>query len=318
MSFGGKTAGWTGYHALALVLAMLLAFGAAVPGFAQEGGTTQAGSSEETGAAEGGTGDGGTVQPQIVGGEPVETGKLPFMVSIQYERRGQTNHYCGGTLIDEDSILTAAHCTDRITRVNTSTTVDYRDVVLVIGRTKLDGNQGVERRISRLSDVEEHPKFDLRLKGYRYDAAVIDFDQPVGIKPIALASRGSNNLEQPKDGAFIAGWGNTVQQGTDLSEPDRFPNRMHRAKVPIVSDRKAEKVYKSNYVSKIMVAAGRKGKDTCQGDSGGPMWAITEAGRRQIGITSFGYGCGERGFPGVYAEVNSPSIFDFIKSASSN
>ena len=115
---------------------------------------------------------------------------------------------------------------------------------------------------------------------------------------------------------MVAGWGNTVRQDTELSQPDRYPNRMRRASPPIVSDREGEKAYKRDYVSSLMVSAGRPGVDTCQGDSGGPMWVNTDAGRRQIGITSFGNGCGARGFPGVYAEVNSPSIYDFIITAS--
>jgi hypothetical protein len=49
-------------------------------------------------------------------------------------------------------------------------------------------------------------------------------------------------------------------------------------------------------------------------DSGGPMWA-TPQGRRQIGIASFGAGCGDKGHPGVYAEVNAPSIRTFITNA---
>jgi secreted trypsin-like serine protease len=64
-----------------------------------------------------------------------------------------------------------------------------------------------------------------------------------------------------------------------------------------------------------MVAAGREGKDTCQGDSGGPMFAKTASGPRQIGITSFGAGCGAQGYPGVYTEVNAASIRSFIIDA---
>jgi secreted trypsin-like serine protease len=64
-----------------------------------------------------------------------------------------------------------------------------------------------------------------------------------------------------------------------------------------------------------MVAAGREGKDTCSGDSGGPMFARQADKRYQIGITSFGRGCGASGYPGVYTEVNARAVKPFIVNA---
>jgi secreted trypsin-like serine protease len=64
-----------------------------------------------------------------------------------------------------------------------------------------------------------------------------------------------------------------------------------------------------------MVCAGKTAEDTCQGDSGGPLFVTRSGVRRQIGITSFGNGCGAPGFPGVYTEVNASSIYNFIKRA---
>ncbi len=296
-------------YLLVMVLATVMGLGAALPVFAQEGGSTE-GSSP-------GNEEGGTVQPQIVGGEPVPTGELPFMVSIQYQRGGEARHFCGGSLIDADSVLTAAHCADVIDRVNTRETIAFKNVRLVIGRTELNSQQGEERRISSFSNIRIHPLYNGATSS-KYDAAVINFDDPVNLRPITLVGKGKNGLERPGRRAVVAGWGNTVQQDTDFSQPDRFPNRMRRAYPPIVSDAEGEEVYGRGYVSPLMVSAGKRGIDTCQGDSGGPMWGVADAGRRQIGITSFGAGCGARGFPGVYAEVNAPSIANFIKAAASS
>jgi secreted trypsin-like serine protease len=90
---------------------------------------------------------------------------------------------------------------------------------------------------------------------------------------------------------------------------------MRVARVPIVSDARARDVYGSSFVGALMVAAGKAGKDTCSGDSGGPMFARQGDKRYQIGITSFGEGCGARGYPGVYTEVNAPAIRTFIVDA---
>jgi secreted trypsin-like serine protease len=90
---------------------------------------------------------------------------------------------------------------------------------------------------------------------------------------------------------------------------------MRAARVPIVSDARARDAYGPSYVGALMVAAGREDKDTCSGDSGGPMFARQSDKRYQIGITSFGRGCGVRGYPGVYTEVNARGIRGFIVNA---
>ncbi len=136
--------------------------------------------------------------------------------------------------------------------------------------------------------------------------------------PIVLAPEESGDtLERPRTNGVV-GWGNTIKQGSALSQRDRYPARLQRATPPIVSDRKARDAYRAQYISPLMVAVGRSGEDTCQGDFGGPLWVKTDAGKRQIGITSFGEGCSKRGFPGVYTEVNSPSISTFIDGAAEN
>ena len=290
-------------YLLALLLAMLLALAAAVPVFAAE-----------EPAAE----DGGTVQPQVVGGEPVPDGAYPFMVSIQADTsdaRPYREHFCGGTLIDSDSVLTAAHCADVIGAANTPVTVSFQDVRLAIGVTKLNSHQGSVRRIAIPTDVRIHPLYDARTR--KYDAAVIGLDRPVSEEaPIVRApEEAGDTLERPRTNGVVAGWGNTIKQGADFSQPDRYPERLQRATPPIVSDRKAREAYGAEYIGPLMVAAGRSGEDTCQGDSGGPLWVKTDAGKRQIGITSFGAGCGKRGFPGVYTEVNHRSISAFIDEA---
>ena len=288
-----------GRYLLALAFATLLALGAAVPVFAAE---------EPAGEDE------AIFQPQVVGGEPVPDGTFPFMVSIQADTsdaRPYREHFCGGTLIDRDSVLTAAHCADVIGAANTPATVSFRDIRLAIGVTKLNTRQGEARGISSFADVRIHPLYDGRTR--KYDAAVIDLDAPVDLKPIALAPEETGDaLERPRTNGVVAGWGNTIKQGADLSQRDRFPERLQRGTPPIVSDRKGRNAYGAEYISPLMVAAGKSGEDTCQGDSGGPLWVRTEAGKRQIGITSFGLGCGKRGFPGVYTEVNNPSISTFI------
>jgi secreted trypsin-like serine protease len=229
-------------------------------------------------------------------------------VALLDARFGSTSfqqQFCGGTLIDEDSVLTAAHCV-------VSTSVQPTHVT--IGRTVLDSNQGQKRRVS---EILIHPLYNPS-QDDAYDAAVLELSNPVsGIVPIKLATSNQNFAESPKRNATVAGWGNTIAQPAGGSAGSSFPNRMREAQVPLVSDNQAASVYGSNYVKSLMVAAGKEGKDTCQGDSGGPMFTKVNSSYRQIGITSFGIGCGADGFPGVYTEVNASPIRSFITGAAS-
>jgi secreted trypsin-like serine protease len=275
------------WHLIALVVALVLGLGA-VSVFA----------AEETKA----------FQAQVVGGTAVQNGEYPFVSALLDVRRGNNGYdqqFCGGSLIDRDSVLTAAHCL----------VTPKRYLRVVVGRTVLSSNQGQKRRVS---EITAHRDYRGNVSD-AYDVAVLNLTRPVsGISPITPAPVGSNGLERPGRRATIAGWGNTIAQPAYGSNGTNYPDRMRKARVPIVSDNKAKSVYGAAYVSSLMVAAGKTGKDTCQGDSGGPMWVNTAAGRRQIGITSFGRGCGAEGYPGVYTEVNAPSIRNFIQQAASN
>jgi secreted trypsin-like serine protease len=249
-------------------------------------------------------------QAQVVGGTAVPNGKYPFVAFV----RGQTQDFrffCGGSLIDPNSVLTAAHCAEGVRASKMTVTV---------GRTVLGSDQGQKRRVS---NIFVHSKYDN--DNLAYDAAVLKLSRSVsGIEPIKRATASQDNLERPGRYATIAGWGNTIKQPANCeifcNTDSNYPKRMREARVPLVSDAEADKTYDaidgpSDYIPPLMVAAGREGKDTCQGDSGGPLFAKTASGPRQIGITSFGAGCATKRYPGVYTEVNAASIRSFITDA---
>jgi secreted trypsin-like serine protease len=246
---------------------------------------------------------------KIIGGTAVPDGKYMFVAALLNTNFGSTafqQQFCGGTLIDQDSVLTAAHC------VFGESAAPLR---VTVGRTVLDSNQGQKRRVSK---IFIHPLYNPSLND-AHDAAVLKLSSPVSsIGPIKLATSNQDFLESPGRNATVAGWGNTIAQPAGSSAGSSFPNRMREAQVPLVSDDQAASVYGSSYVNSLMVAAGKEGKDTCQGDSGGPMFAKVNSSYRQIGITSFGIGCGADGFPGVYTEVNTSPIRSFITNAASN
>jgi secreted trypsin-like serine protease len=257
--------------------------------------------------------------PRIVGGTAVPNGKYPFIAALIDTRiQGNTpfdQQYCGGTLIDKNSVLTAGHCVDddlEVPGVQLSPTAPLR---VTVGRTVLNSKQGQVRRVSK---IFVHPDFRPNRSG-AYDVAVLKLIGSVsGIQPIKLATSSQNYLERPGRNATVAGWGDTNAQ----PQEENFPDRMREASVPVVSDSRADSVWDAlvghslGYVPPLMVAAGTKSKSACQGDSGGPLFDTVDGKRYQIGITSFGPNrCGTARYPGVYTEVNNPKIRNFILAA---
>jgi secreted trypsin-like serine protease len=237
-----------------------------------------------------------SVSPMIVGGTAVPNGKYPFMAYVKLYRNGKRSGFCAGSLIDRNSVLTAAHCL-----------LDATGAVVVVGRTDLrKKNRGQE---IGASGPFIHPRYN----GNGYDAGVLKLRRPVkGIKPIKLATAKQNKLEKPGHILTAAGWGVMKQR------PEILPKRMHEVSVPVVSDSRAKRAYQSQgleYLPSLQVAAAKKGKSPCFGDSGGPLF--DSGSRTQVGITSHGpmQKCGTARYPGVYTEVNDPNIRDFILAA---
>jgi secreted trypsin-like serine protease len=270
--------------------------------------------------------------------------KYSFVAALLNTNKGHKafqQQFCGGSLIDRDSVLTAAHC---VTGTR-GFPVPPRPLRITVGRTVLNSDQGQKRRVSR---IFIHPRYNGDT--VTYDAAVLKLSSSVsGIAPIKLATSRQNYLERPGRNATVAGWGSTTARPAcrpSFVSPE-FPYRMRHAQVPIVSDSRADQLYQdicrfigpsySHYIPRLMVAAGGTGKDACQGDSGGPLFVArapdgngdndgkngdgdngtSGAKYTQIGITSFGPGCGTERYPGAYTEVNASPIARFIKRAAS-
>src|SRR5215212_7362219 len=171
-----------------------------------------------------------SVSPLIVGGTAVPNGKYPFMAALLDKRRpgdAFDELFCGGTLIDKDSVSTAAHCL-----VNPKPD----KLQVVVGRTALNQNRGQLRSVSRRF-------IQPRYNGNGYDAAVLKLRRAVkGIKPIKLATAKQNKLEKPGHILTAAGWGVVKQRPGPF---DVRTIRMHEVSVPVVSDSRAKRAYLS-------------------------------------------------------------------------
>lgn len=220
------------------------------------------------------------VTPNVVGGSPADIADFPYAVALTDASGSQ---FCGGSLIAEDKVLTAAHCAEG---------QDPADVVAVTGRTDLTTNEGNETPVS---DIWIHPDYDGVSTGA--DVAVLTLSSAVpDAKPIELASATDDPSYAPGTDATVAGWGTTSEGGSSS-------DTLLQGTVPVTSDEDCAAAYGSEYDAQGMVCAGlpEGGVDACQGDSGGPL----VVNGTLAGVVSWGNGCARPDYPGVYARVGT-------------
>lgn len=215
-------------------------------------------------------------EPRIVGGETASIDEYPYAVYLANKDGYQ---FCGGALIDNDSVLTAAHCAEAIPRT---------DLAVVAGRGDKDTDAGMRVDVT---EVWIHPEFEAPWRGD--DVAVLTLDHPVPYQAAGIAGSGDAELYEPGTTATVVGWGRTAEDGPRSQT-------LRAAQLPLVSDAECAETF-SAYEAESMVCAGFEegGVDACQGDSGGPLLV----GDRVIGIVSWGRGCARPDTPGIYTRV---------------
>ncbi|MFI7412118.1 S1 family peptidase [Streptomyces sp. NPDC049627] len=215
----------------------------------------------------------------IVGGTTTTTTAYPFMMQIT---DASQNQFCGGTLVSATKVVTAAHC------MAGETTSSVR---VVGGRTYRNGTNGT---VSRVSKIWVHPDYTDATKGN--DVAVLTLSTSMPYTTASYVDSSDTGVYAAGTTARIVGWGTTSSNGSSS-------NQLRTATVPTVSNAGCASSYGSDFIASDMICAGYTsgGVDTCQGDSGGPLLI----GGVLAGITSWGEGCAQAGYPGIYTRLTT-------------
>ncbi|AKT43110.1 trypsin-like serine protease [Chondromyces crocatus] len=234
----------------------------------------------------------------IVGGSNQNITDHPWQVSIQ---SSSGSHFCGGSVLNANWIVTAQHCIEGAASYNVAAPGSMR---VAAGASKLSGMNS-SGQIRQIEQVIPYPGYSDASLGK--DIALIKLSSPLTlngttVKAIALATPAdaSAGLTNAGVSANVSGWGTLRSGGSS-------PDTLQAVNVPIVSNATASSLYGTT-ISADQIAAGdttNGGKDACQGDSGGPFTVAKGSDRILAGVVSWGNGCADRRYPGLYARVST-------------
>ncbi|XP_059053492.1 trypsin-1-like [Achroia grisella] len=234
---------------------------------------------------------------RIVDGVKTAQNEFPWVLRLTYFDK----FYCGGMLINDRYVLTAAHCVINLMWFMIKVTLGEHNHC----------NATVRPETRFVIEVTAH---NFTYRYLRDDIALLKLNAPVEIseiiKPICLPFDDESSYVIFK--AFALGWGT-------VSEKKNHSCDLLEVELPVLSNNDCKKTkYEASMIADSMMCAGypdKGGKDTCQGDSGGPLCVERKDKRYElIGVVSWGIGCGRPGYPGVYTRVTK--YLNWIKNNS--
>ncbi|KAI4457410.1 tryptase-related [Holotrichia oblita] len=210
---------------------------------------------------------------RIVGGVETTANAYPWMVYLTYSGR----FYCGASVINDRYILTAAHCINGFPKERLAATFLDHD------RSTTYETKTFTRKIA---NILKHGGYGVG-GTFNNDIALLKLNEPLDfsglVKPVSI----------------VTGWGATESTG-------QVSNVLREVDVPVISNMECRSTGYGRRITDNMICAGypEGQKDACQGDSGGPMHIANNSLYSIIGVVSWGEGCAQANYPGVYTRVN--------------
>lgn len=234
--------------------------------------------------------------PRIVGGEEAAAHEFPYQVSLQWNfNDGQIEsfHFCGGSVLNENFVLTAAHCKTKYS--------DDGFIEVVAAEHDVSAVEGPEQR-RQVRSFTVHEGYDVIQGVSPDDIAVIRVDKPFVMNDKVKAVQLPKQLEQFEGDVVLSGWGSISKTPTP-----EYPDKLRKVVLPLVDFEQCHMLwgFESALVRSNVCAGPIDGsRSACSADSGGPL--VKQSGDQviQVGVVSWGaVPCGAPKLPTVFAAV---------------
>lgn len=245
------------------------------------------------------------VNTRIIGGSGATEGRYPYAVSLQ----DNIGHFCGGSLIAKDVVLSAAHCMQ--------TQGGY---FAVVGRHELNTTNGDELIVK--TEIP-HPSYDPSTTNNDFMILILDRPTSLDVDLVTV----SQDIVPIDTAVTVMGWGDVHPS----DEIQMLAEELMETEVFVISNEECDQSSGNiggteingtliggwefdyhNEITENMMCAKDSGEDSCQGDSGGPLVIVSDSGADlQVGVVSWGISCAHKDFPGVYARTSSQ--YDWIR-----
>ncbi|XP_078023202.1 apolipoprotein(a)-like isoform X7 [Epinephelus lanceolatus] len=227
---------------------------------------------------------------RIVGGCVSKPHSWPWQISLQTP---EGSHFCGGSLIDHQWVLTAAHCLHQ--------SEDPSNYKVLLGVHTKSGNEPSQQERNVEKVIREPNNADIALLKLQSPAMIND-----KVLPVCLPEQ--DYIVPTRTECYVTGWGRTQGTGGE--------GVLKETGVPVIENKVCNSPqYMNGLIKDHEMCAGinEGGMDTCQGDSGGPLVCKIQNSYILQGVTSWGIGCATPMRPGVYARVST--FVDWINKA---
>jgi trypsin len=217
---------------------------------------------------------------RIVGGHNISIQEVPYQISLQHDG----DHFCGGSIISPNYIVTASHCTSFY---------DASSLTIRAGTS----TRGVGGQVINVSKIYNHPNFTEQNADCDISVLELSANLTLGINVAAIALPSLNQKWPVGTEVLVTGWGLLSWNSTDL------PEDLQGVSLNLVSQESCREAYGENAVTDYMMCAGVSGggKSACSEDSGGPL----QVDNILAGVVSWSKECGLPDYPGVYARVSA-------------
>lgn len=211
---------------------------------------------------------------KITGGNDADIADFPWQVFLE-----AGNYQCGGIIINESWILTAAHCT----QTSTGSPIPVQSMLIKVGAT--NPFNILEGKYYYITNVIVHENYNKTRN--ENDLALLKVKGRINYanaEPIRMVSAPdvANGATDPGTMAWVTGWGLTKVT------PETYATNLQKVQLPIVSNFQASVIWGTIPSTTLMAGYLSGNKDACSGDSGGPLVVPAGGQYKLAGVVSWG------------------------------